>query len=52
MTDEELLSTISQYAETSTSEAIAEAFSDYWTNGKNANPVSLKIIDVAKGMLS
>lgn len=40
----ELIKWISGYATDTRSEALAEAFADYYTNGKNANPLSQEIV--------
>jgi len=42
------IASISRYASTSSSEAIADAFLDSTINGNNANPVSLRIMDAVR----
>jgi len=42
---------ISEYSLKSPSETIAEAFSDYFKNGSNAKPLSLKIIRIMKRLV-
>ena len=42
-TNSELISSISSYAATTCSEAMAEAFADVSANGDNANPLSKEI---------
>lgn len=44
----ELISAISRYANESASEAMAEAFADYYTNGESANPLSIEIFNITK----
>jgi len=45
------LCSISNYASVSPAETIGEAFSDWYANGKNANPISKKIISIVKELL-
>lgn len=51
MKKDELLCTISGYAATGDGESIAEAFSDYYSNGENANIISRTIMKILKEML-
>lgn len=44
----DLLLTISEYATSNASEAMAEAFADYACNGTNASPVSLEIVKITR----
>ena len=44
---EDLVSAISDYANTEDSETIAEAFADVFANGSNANPLSVEIKRIA-----
>ena len=39
----ELIGSISRYAQSDASEAMAEAFADVYANGENASPISLEI---------
>lgn len=45
------LCSISNYASVSPAETIGEAFSDWYANGENANPISKKIISIVKELL-
>ena len=47
----ELISGISRYGQENASETMAEAFADVFANGKNANPLSLEIMQLTKEKL-
>ncbi len=50
-TNADLIGSISQYVNENASETMAEAFADVYSNGKEANPLSIEIKRLAKEQL-